>query len=265
MKKDKIKVVILCGGRGTRLREETEIRPKPLVEIGNRPILWHIMKIYSHYGFNDFILCLGYKGDLIKDYFLNYEAMNNDFTINLGNRNNISFHNSHLEKDWNVTLVYTGAQSLTGARIKKIEEYIDGETFMVTYGDGVCDINIIKLFESHKENKVIGTLTGVHPSSRFGELLVKKNNVVEFNEKPLVSQGFINGGFFVFNKEFFRYLSNDENCTLEHEPLGNLASDGELSVYKHSGFWQCMDTQREVDLLNELWKHGNAPWKIWKD
>jgi len=265
MKNEKVKVVILCGGRGTRLREETEIRPKPLVEIGNRPILWHIMKIYSHYGFKDFVLCLGYKGDLIKDYFLNYEAMNNDFTINLGNRSDIVFHNAHLEKDWNVTLVNTGAHTQTGARIKKIEEYIDGETFMVTYGDGVGDINIGELIEFHKKNNSIGTLTGVHPSSRFGELLVKGKNIIEFNEKPLVSHGFINGGFFVFNRKIFHYLNDDENCTLEHQPLGKLSSDGGLSVYKHSGFWQCMDTQRELDLLNELWKQGNAPWKIWKD
>jgi len=260
-----IKVVILCGGRGTRLREETEIRPKPLVEIGNRPILWHIMKIYSHYGFKDFILCLGYKGDLIKDYFLNYEAMNNDFTINLGNRNNITFHNAHLEKDWNVTLVNTGDQIGTGARIKKIEKYVDGETFMVTYGDGVGDINIGELIDFHKKNGSIGTLTGVHPSSRFGELLVKGKNIVEFNEKPLVSQGFINGGFFVFNKKFFRYLSSDENSFLEREPLIKLSTDSELAVYEHDGFWQCMDTQRELNILNDLWAKDKAPWKIWKD
>jgi glucose-1-phosphate cytidylyltransferase len=260
-----MKVVILCGGRGTRLREETEVRPKPLVEIGNRPILWHIMKIYSHYGFKDFVLCLGYKGDMIKDYFLNYEAMNNDFTINLGNRNNIAFHNAHLEKDWNVTLVNTGDHTQTGARIKKIEEYIDGETFMVTYGDGVGNIDIKELLEFHKKNGRTGTLTGVHPSSRFGELLIKGKNIVEFNEKPLVSQGFINGGFFVFEKKLFGYLSDNEHCSLEHGPLGNLSADGELSVYRHNDFWQCMDTQRELDILNDLWKQGKAPWKIWGD
>ncbi len=260
-----MKVVILCGGRGTRLREETELRPKPLVEIGNRPILWHIMKSYSHYGFKDFLLCLGYKGDMIKDYFLNYEAMNNDFTINLGNRNNIAFHNAHLEKDWNVTLVNTGDHTQTGARIKKIEEYIDTDTFMVTYGDGVGNINIKELLNFHQEKGSIGTLTGVHPSSRFGELLIKGKNIVEFNEKPLVSQGFINGGFFVFNKQFFRYLDNDENCALEHGPLVKLSADGQLSVYQHDGFWQCMDTQRELDILNDLWKQGKAPWKVWKD
>jgi len=262
---DKIKVVILCGGRGTRLREETEVRPKPLVEIGNRPILWHIMKTYSHYGFKNFVLCLGYKGDLIKDYFLNYEAMNNDFTISLGNRSTINFHNAHLEKDWNVTLVNTGDLTGTGARIKKIEEYIDGDTFMATYGDGVGDINIRELLDFHRKNKSIGTLTGVHFSSRFGELVVRNKNIIKFNEKPLVSQGFINGGFFVFNKKFFKYLSKEENCFLEREPLTKLSADGELSVYKHDGFWQCMDTQRELNILNELWNKGEALWKIWKD
>lgn len=264
-KAENIKVVILCGGRGTRLREETEIRPKPLVEIGSRPILWHIMKIYSHYGFKDFVLCLGYKGELIKEYFLNYEAMNNDFTINLGNRSNIIFHNSHLEKDWNVTLVDTGLLTQTGSRIKKIEEHISADTFMVTYGDGLGNIDILKLLDFHEKNKGIGTLTGVHPSSRFGELLVKEKRVVKFNEKPLVSQGFINGGFFIFNKKFFRYLESNESCVLEHEPLGRLSAEGELAVYKHDGFWQCMDTQRELDILNELWKRGKAPWKVWKD
>lgn len=265
MKKDKIKVVILCGGRGSRLREETEVRPKPLVEIGNRPILWHIMKIYSYYGFKDFVLCLGYKGEMIKDYFLNYEAMNNDFTINLSNRNNITFHNLHLEKDWNVTLVNTGDYTQTGARIKKIKEYIDGETFMVTYGDGVGNINIRELLNFHRESKAIGTLTGVHPSSRFGELVVKGQHIVEFNEKPLISQGFVSGGFFVFNKKFFKYLSSNEDSYLEREPLTKLSADSQLSVYKHDGFWQCMDTQRELNILNELWNKGDAPWKIWKN
>lgn len=260
-----IKVVILCGGRGTRLREETEVRPKPLVEVGNRPILWHIMKTYSYYGFKDFVLCLGYKGDLIKDYFLNYEAMNNDFTISLGNRNMVTFHNSHFEKDWNVTLVNTGDRTQTGGRIKKIEEYVDGETFMVTYGDGVGNINIKDLLEFHKKNETVGTLTGVHPASRFGELLVKGKNIVRFNEKPLVSEGFVNGGYFVFKKKFFSYLSSDDDCALEADPLEKLAACGQLNVYKHEGFWQCMDTQRELDILNDLWKKDKAYWKVWKD
>lgn len=262
---DKIKVVILCGGRGTRLREETEVRPKPLVEIGNRPILWHIMKTYSYYGFKDFILCLGYKGDMIKDYFLNYEAMNNDFTINLSNRNKIIFHNAHLERDWNVTLVNTGDCTQTGGRIKRIEEYINGDNFMVTYGDGVGNINIKELLKFHKQSGRLGTLTGVHPSSRFGELLIKGKNIVQFNEKPQVSQGFINGGFFVFKKKFFSCLSNNENCTLEHEPLVKLSSARELAVFRHNGFWQCMDTQRELNILNNLWNEDKAPWKVWKD
>lgn len=261
---DKIKVVILCGGRGTRLREETEIRPKPLIEIGEKPILWHIMKIYSHYGFKDFILCLGYKGDLIKEYFLNYEAMNNDFTIKLGKKDRITFHNRHLEKDWNVTLVDTGKDAQTGARIKRVEEYIDGDTFMVTYGDGVGDINIKNLLAYHKKRKHIGTITGVHPSSRFGELVIREGRIKEFNEKPQVKEGFINGGFFVFDRRFFRYLRAESNCYLEHEPLEGLGKSGQLSVYLHEGFWQCMDTQRELDILNELWRNKNAPWKIWK-
>ena len=265
MKNEKIKVVILCGGRGSRLREETEIRPKPLVEVGDRPIIWHIMKTYAKFGFNDFILCLGYKGEMIKEYFLNYEAMNNDFTITLGKDEPVKFHNAHMEKGWNVTLVNTGVKVQTGSRIKRIEKYIDGQTFMVTYGDGVGNINIDKLLAYHKANKKIGTVTGVHPPSRFGELSVKGGNILEFIEKPQVSQGFINGGFFVFDKKFFKYLSNDDNCYLELIPLEKLAKEGELSVYRHDGFWQCMDTQRELDILNGLWKEGKAPWKVWKD
>ncbi len=259
----KIKVVILCGGRGSRLREATEIRPKPLVEIGGKPILWHIMKVYAHYGFKDFILCLGYKGEMIKEYFLNYEAMNNDFTIHLGSPNQIQFHSGHLEKNWNVTLVNTGNQAQTGTRIKRIENYIDSDTFMVTYGDGVGNINIKKLLEHHLSCKKIGTVTGVHPSSRFGELVIEEKDIIEFSEKPQVKEGFINGGFFVFNRKFFSYLKDDDNCYLEGEPLEKLAKDKRLSVYPHKGFWQCMDTQRELDILNDLWKHNKAPWKVW--
>lgn len=265
MKKNKIKVVILCGGRGSRLREETEVRPKPLVDIGERPIIWHIMKTYAQFGFRDFILCLGYKGEMIKEYFLNYEAMNNDFSITLGNPNKINFHNAHLEKDWDVTLVNTGRTAQTGTRIKRIEKYIDGDTFMATYGDGVGNINIRDLLEYHRKNKKIATVTGVHPPSRFGELLFKGKNVLEFHEKPQVSQGFINGGFFVFQKEFFNYLEDIDNCFLEGKPMERLSKEGELAIYRHNGFWQCMDTQRELDVLNELWKEDRAPWKIWKD
>lgn len=258
-----MKVVILCGGRGTRLREETEYLPKPMVKIGGRPILWHIMKIYGHYGFKDFIICLGYKGNMIKQYFLNYEAMNNDFTVSLSNYSDIKFHSDHREKGWNVTLVNTGEEAQTGARVKKIKKYIDEDLFMLTYGDGVANINIQELVKYHRTHGKIGTMTGVHPSSRFGELVVKDNKIIVFNEKPQVTEGLINGGFFVFNKKFFKYLKSDDNCFLEREPLENLSADGELMVYPYNGFWQCVDTYRELELLNNLWKSPNPPWKVW--
>lgn len=263
MGRDNIKVVILCGGRGIRLGEETESRPKPLVEIGGRPILWHIMKIYSHYGFHDFILCLGYKGDMIREYFLNYEAMNNDFTIYLGKKDRVSFHNRHFENGWKVTLVDTGTDAQTGARIKKVEKYINGSAFMVTYGDGVGNVNIGKIFDFYKKQKKTGIVTAVHPSSRFGELVIRNDQVVKFTEKPQVSEGFINGGFFVFHRKFLSYLNTGDDCCLEREPLEQLAGDSGLAVYKHNGFWQCMDTRRELDLLNKLWHESRAAWKVW--
>lgn len=260
-----MKVVILCGGLGTRLREETEFRPKPLVEIGGRPILWHIMKIYAHYGFKDFILCLGYKGELIKEYFLNYEAMNNDFSIHLGDRNSIKFHSNHLENDWNITLADTGKLAQTGKRIKRIEKYINGDNFMVTYGDGVGNINIKKLLQKHLASKKIATVTGVHSSGRFGELKLRDETVVEFAEKPMRNAGYINGGFFVFNRKIFKYLKNHDNCYLEREPMEKLVNDRQLSVYMHNGFWKCMDTQREMDILNSMYQKKNAPWKVWNN
>ncbi|HON05138.1 MAG TPA: glucose-1-phosphate cytidylyltransferase [Candidatus Ratteibacteria bacterium] len=259
----KPKVVILCGGRGTRMEEETEFRPKPLVEIGGRPILWHIMKTYAYYGFDDFILCLGYKGRMIKEYFLNYEMMNSDFTLTLGS-NNIKIYNRSDEKNWKITFADTGEAAQTGARIKRIEKYINEELFMLTYGDGLSDINIRKLLEFHKSHGKIGTISGVHPSSRFGELVVSGNEVVKFGEKPQVKEGFVNGGFFVFHRKFFNYLREDDDCFLEKEPLENLAKDGQLEAYLHTGFWQCMDTRRERDILNNLWNSGKAPWKVWK-
>lgn len=259
----KPKVVILCGGRGTRMEEETEFRPKPLVEIGGRPILWHIMKTYAYYGFDDFILCLGYKGRMIKEYFLNYEMMNSDFTLTLGS-NNIKIYNRSDEKNWKITFADTGEAAQTGARIKRIEKYINEELFMLTYGDGLSDINIRKLLEFHKSHGKIGTISGVHPSSRFGELVVSGNEVVKFGEKPQVKEGFVNGGFFVFHRKFFNYLREDDDCFLEKEPLENLAKDGQLEAYLHTGFWQCMDTRRERDILNNLWNSGKAPWKMWK-
>ncbi|MFA5337138.1 MAG: glucose-1-phosphate cytidylyltransferase [Candidatus Omnitrophota bacterium] len=258
-----MQVVILCGGKGTRLREETEFRPKPLVEIGGKPILWHIMKTYSYFGFKDFVLCLGYKGYMVKEYFLNYKTMNNDFTVKLGNHEDIQFHNNCGETDWTVTLVDTGEESQTGSRIKKIEKYIKGDSFMVTYGDGVANIDINKLLEFHKAEEKIGTVTGVRPSSRFGELVVEKNKVIKFHEKPQVNNGLINGGFFVFNKSFFKYLKEDAACSLESEPLEALVAKGELGVYVHDGFWQCVDTYRELELLNKMWEVPKPLWKIW--
>ncbi len=255
-----MKAVILCGGKGTRLREETEYRPKPMVEVGGKPILWHIMNIYAKYGYKDFIICLGYKGNMIKQYFLNYEAMNSDFTVQLGNRATIQYHKDHDEMDWRVTLVNTGEEAQTGARVKKIESYIDSDTFMLTYGDGLANVNIECLIKYHKSHGKIGTMTGVHPSSRFGELVVKDSRIEKFAEKPQTTSGIINGGFFVFNRSFFDYLKGDENCILEREPLETLASDGELMIYPHEGFWQCVDTYRELEQLNNLWKSANPPW-----
>lgn len=259
-----MKVVILCGGRGTRLKEETEVRPKPLVEIGGRPILWHIMKIYAYYRFNEFVLCLGYKGRMIKEYFLNYEMMISDLTLKLGS-NDIKTHNQSQEKDWIITFAETGEEAQTGTRAKRIEKYIEGDLFMLTYGDAVANINIRNLLEFHKAHRKIGTITGVHPSSRFGELVIKNKEVVQFTEKPQAKGGFINGGFFVFNKKFFSYLEDNDDCYLERKPLEKLALDKELMVYTHGDFWQCMDTYRELEILNNLWRGPKPPWKVWKD
>lgn len=258
-----MKVIILCGGRGTRLKEETEFKPKPLVEIGGKPILWHIMKTYAHYGFTDFIFCLGYKGNMIKEYFLNYEAMNNDFTVCLGDHDSVEFHNNHEESGWRVTLADTGEEAQTGARIKRVEKYIDGDSFMVTYGDGIANIDIKKLTDFHKKHGKIGTVTGVHPSSRFGELVSKNNQVFTFAEKPQVKEGLINGGFFVFKREFLNYLKADDDCYLEADPLIGLTTDKNLMVYFHDNFWQSVDTYRELEILNNLWKSPNPPWKLW--
>lgn len=260
-----IKVVILCGGLGTRLREETEFRPKPMVNIGNRPILWHIMKIYSHYGFKDFILCLGYKGETIKEFFLNYEVLNSDFTIELGNGKNLRLHNCHEEKDWRITLADTGDKTLKGARLKMVERYLDGDTFMVTYGDGLADVDINALLRFHYSHGKLATVTGVNPASRFGELKIKGNRVESFSEKPRISKDFINGGFFVFNKAIMDYLSVTDGCDLEIGPLERIAGDGHLIVNKHQGSWACMDTLRDMEYLNRLWDEGRAFWKVWED
>jgi len=259
-----VKAVILAGGLGTRLREETEFRPKPMVEVGGRPIIWHIMKTYAHYGFKEFVICLGYKGEVIKEYFLSYEGMNNDFTVRLGSPNDIEFHSNHDEDGWVVTLADTGFAAMTGARINRIKKYVNNERFMVTYGDGVADIDLRKLIEFHEKNNVIGTLTGVRPPSRFGELLVRDGLVTEFSEKPQSSVGHINGGFFVFEPEVFDYLDDSEDCILEQAPLRKLSAEGQLKMYEHDGFWQCMDTIRDHSYLQELWQKNEAPWKVWK-
>ena len=259
-----IPVVILCGGRGTRLREETEYRPKPMVEVGGRPIVWHIMRIYAHHGFKRFLLCLGYKGFMIKEYFLNYRAIANDFTLTLGQRPNIAFADHDDEVDWTMTLADTGLDAMTGARVKRIEKYLEGDTFMLTYGDGLADIDVGELLRFHRQAGRLVTVTGIRPPSRFGEMHVQGNLVTEFTEKPQVSEGLVNGGFFVCQREFLEYLSDDEACILEQEPLRRVAADGELAVYPHEGFWQCMDTFREYELLTGLWERGEAPWRIWR-
>ncbi len=259
-----MKVVILCGGLGTRLREESEYRPKPLVEIGGRPILWHIMKLYAHHGFRDFTLCLGYKGNMIKEYFLNYEAMNNNFTISLGKESSLAYKGIHEEQDFKVTLMDTGMDSLTGSRIKRIEKEIDEDTFMVTYGDGVSNVNIEKLLAFHRAHGRIATVTSVHPVSRFGLMDIDaENSVREFAEKPL-SDGWANAGFFVFQKEIFQYLDENPHCILEDTPLKKLAADGQLMAYQHDGFFYAMDTYREYLHLNELWNSNKAEWAVWK-
>ncbi|MFX1252634.1 MAG: glucose-1-phosphate cytidylyltransferase [Promethearchaeota archaeon] len=253
-----LKVVILCGGLGTRLREETTFKPKPLVEIGNKPILWHIMKIYSHFGYNDFILCLGYKGEMIRKYFLDYNSLVNDITINTRTRE-ITFHNSDVD-DWNVTLVDTGAMTNTGGRIKRVEKYIDEELFLATYGDGVADIDIDALVNFHLSHKKVATLTGLHPISKFGILELDKQGIVTyFKEKPPMKE-WVSGGFFVFNRKMFDYL--DENSILEREPMVKLVVDQQLAVYQHPGFWGCMDTYKDVEHLRNIWIETKK-WKIW--
>lgn len=258
-----MKIVILCGGLGARLREETEFRPKPMVPIGHRPILWHIMKTYEHYGYNDFVLALGYKGEIIKDYFYHYELMNSAVSVKLGHPRELRIHECHEEAGWQITMVDTGDKALKGARLKKLERYIDGDIFMVTYGDGLCDVNINDLLDFHKKHGKIATLTGINPASRFGELSIDGNRVKTLKEKPKTGRGFVNGGFFVFNREILDYLTLDDSCDLEIGPLEKIAEEGQLMVYKHDGFWACMDTIRDTDYLNNLWNNNSAKWKVW--
>jgi glucose-1-phosphate cytidylyltransferase len=260
---DQIPVLILCGGYGTRLREETDYRPKPMVEVGGRPMLWHIMKIYASHGFTRFILLTGYKGHVIKDYFLNYEALHRDFTVTLGQPDSIEYHGEHADDGWQVTVLDTGLDTMTGARIKQAERYVTGKQFMVTYGDGVADINLAALLDHHTREGRLATVTGVRPPARFGELIVDGSRVVEFSEKPQIQQGLINGGFFVFERQVFDYLSADSSCVLEKEPLERLATGGQLALYQHDTFWRCMDTYRDLQALNQLWDQRMAPWHTW--
>ena len=257
-----MKAIILAGGLGTRISEETHIKPKPMIEIGNKPILWHIMKIYSAYGINEFIICLGYKGYMIKEYFANYYLHMSDVTFDMNN-NSMKIHQNTAEP-WKVTLVDTGEATMTGGRLWRVAEYLDQEDFCFTYGDGVADVDIAKLVDFHKKQKTIATVTAVQPPGRFGALNITENKIEEFNEKPKGDGSWINGGFFVLSPQVIDYLKDDQTVW-EREPLQTLAREGQLSSYIHRGFWQPMDTLRDKIYLDELWNSGNAPWKIWDE
>ena len=257
-----MKAIILAGGWGTRLDGQDERIPKPMVLIGGRPILWHIMKIYSHYGFNEFVICLGVKADVIKNYFFNYKPISADFTLDISS-GEIEYHNNHIKNSWKVTLVDTGMDTLKGGRIKRVEKYLEPDINMLTYGDGVSDINLKDLVEFHKSHGKTVTISGVHPPARFGEIVEKDGKVHVFQEKPQTSQGMINGGFMVFNRGMLDYLTEDENCDFEVGPLEEIAKAGEVMVYRHEGNWECMDHGRDVLHLNKLWKNNQAFWKVW--
>jgi glucose-1-phosphate cytidylyltransferase len=256
-----IPVFILCGGLGTRIKEEAEFRPKPMVPIGEHPILWHVMQVYARHGFRRFVLCLGFKADVVKDYFSNFHLHNNDCTIALKS-NKVAVHESRMDLDWEVTLAYTGEKNLTGSRIAQAaRKYLGAsEHFAVTYGDGLTDADLKEEFGNHLAGEKLGTVLGVNPPSRFGEIKVGNNQVVEFAEKPDLEDHWINGGFFFFHRNFLPRLSEDEDCVLEREPLVKLARDGQLNIFKHHGFWACMDTQRDRDFLTQLVETGNPPW-----
>ncbi len=263
-----MKVVILCGGQGTRIREASELLPKPMLPIGGKPIVWHIMKTYAAYGYKDFVLCLGFRGWLIKEFFLNYRAMTTDLRVRLGAQNPehiVQSLGACDEEDWTVTLAETGENTMTGGRVAAIRRYVEeDDLFMLTYGDGVADVDIDKLVAFHRSHGKIATMTAVHPPGRFGEMRLDGHVVSEFNEKPQTTVGFINGGFLVCDaRRIWDYLGTDPQMIFEREPLQRLTHDGELAAYTHQGFWQPMDTYREYALLNELWSAGNAPWKVW--
>ncbi|WP_394844293.1 glucose-1-phosphate cytidylyltransferase [Pendulispora brunnea] len=262
-----MKAVILCGGQGTRIREASEVLPKPMLPIGGKPIVWHIMKSYAAHGVNDFVLCLGYKGWLIKEFFLNYRAMTTDLTVRLGERHDVQFHGRHVSEAWNVTLAETGEHTMTGGRVAAVRRYLDAdEFFLLTYGDGVSDIDIGKLIEFHRQHGKVCTVTAARPPGRFGEMVLDGGSVREFNEKPQASEGFINAGFFVCDaRRIWDYLEGGPGMVLEREPMQRLARDGELMAYAHTGFWQPMDTMREYNMLNDLWAGPRAPWRTWKN
>ncbi len=259
-------VVILCGGQGTRIREVSERLPKAMVDIGGRPVLWHIMKQFSHYGFRRFILCLGYKGWDIKQFFLDYRAHLSDFTVALSQEHAPIFHDGRADESWEITFAETGLEAGTGARMRRIRNYVDTPSFMMTYADGVSSVNVESLVKTHTASGKIGTVTAIHPTSKYGELHVKDDQVYDFAEKPNTVEGWVSGGFFVFEKSFLDdYLDDDPNLFLEQGPLQRLARDGQLSVHRHEAFWTGMDTFKEYTFLNELWSAGNAPWKVWED
>ena len=258
-----MKIVILCGGQGTRIRDVSDNIPKPMIPIGEIPIVWHLMKYYASFGHNDFILCLGYKGQVIKDFFLNFESYARDLTINFGNsEKKIVYHHEAEIQNWKITLAETGLDTMTGGRIKRIQKYIpENESFLLTYGDGLSNVDLDKLISFHNKTNVLVTLTGVRPPARFGELVSNERGIVlEFNEKPQATEGRISGGFFVCNYKVFDYIDDAESCVFEHEPLKKLSADKQLAVYEHNDFWQCMDTYRDWKYLNELYDKEKAPW-----
>ncbi len=259
-----MKVVILCGGYGTRIRDVSADIPKPMVPVGRFPILWHIMKHFAHHGHREFVLCLGYKGEMIKDFFLNYRARICDFTISLGAEPQIVFHSQSAEDDWRVTLVDTGQDTMTGGRVRRVRRHLEGEeSFFLTYGDGVGDVDLGALMAQHRAQGRVMTVTGVHPPGRFGELEADGDRVIGFNEKPQATAGLISGGFFACGQSLFDYLPEDDAIMLEQQPMRALVRDGQLGVYRHGGFWQPMDTARDHALLNRLWDEGRAPWRLW--
>jgi len=261
-----MKVVILCGGRGTRLREETEFRPKPMVPIGGKPILWHIMKCYAHFGHKDFILCLGYKGEMIKEYFRNYLWSTSDVSLSLGRQAQVQFHDRHAEEGWTVTLASTGEESMTAYRVRLIRRYIpEGETFLLTYGDGLSTIDVNASIASHQKAGRVCTISAVHPAGRFGQMRIDDSGAIHaFTEKPQVEEGYVNGGYMVCDYKLLDYLPDDPKVMFEREPISQLVHDGQLRSFKHEGFWQPMDTFQEAQYLNRLWEAGQAPWKVWQ-